>query len=139
MRSGRLRARDQVEIAVIARYEEDALARDLVEEWPELAAAAARPADTAEERRRLDELMSRVVEVKRADDSAVLIDTLAPLVLEVVSADSSGDRTVLSAVFVVERERLSEVEAALEAFRERSNDCISLTVTKTPATPPPVS
>ena len=124
-------ARDQFEIAVTATYKEDGLARELMEESAELATAAAavaaHPSDTGEERRHLDDLMSRVVGAKRADDRAELVDTLAPLAVKVASAEPPSERTVLDAVFVVKRERTPEFDAALEAFRERHGHRLEVT------------
>jgi hypothetical protein len=127
-------ARDQIEIAVTATYKDDGLARELVEESPELATAAAaveaHPSETGEERRHLDELTSRVVGAKRADDRAALVDTLAPLAVEIASTEAPRGRTVLNAVFVVTRERAPEFDAALETFRERHVDRLEVTVVR---------
>ncbi len=100
-------------------YHEDALLREILESEPEIAelreATRERPEDAAyNERVRLGELINRAIEQRRERDSADILERLEPVVIAAEEQPPEKELMVLNAPLLVERERLEEVEVAVE-------------------------
>jgi hypothetical protein len=121
-----------VQMTVKAFYAGDALLREALASQPELAqesaALAQRPeAEVQAARVQLGEMVSKAVEVRRAEVEAALLQRLSPLAADVQVDAPSSERVALTAQLLVHRDRraaldaeIHELSAALEgeiAFR----------------------
>ncbi len=109
----------KVELRVRAMYEEQAIMREIVSEDPEIAnlRESLHGADedaTYYGRIQLGELVAAAVEDKREADAAQLLDTLAPLALDTRVGDPTHERMVVSASFLVDRDRMSKFDEAVD-------------------------
>jgi hypothetical protein len=117
---------DRVELHVSALYREDVLLREVLAEYPEIAAAQqrirGRPAAAVHfERIRIGEHVAHAVEAKRAADGAQILHELEPLAVGIASDDPRHERMVVNAAFLVERKRLDDFDAQVERVsRERA-------------------
>lgn len=117
---------DRVELQVSALYREDVLLREVLAENPAIAAAQerirGRPAAAVHfERIRLGEHVAHAVEAKRAADGEQILRALEPLAVGVAPEDPRHERMVVSAAFLVERDRLDDFDAQVERVsRERA-------------------
>lgn len=109
----------KVELNVRVLYEQDDVMRELVVAEPEIAALRARihgrPADaTYYQRIELGELVAAALERRRTADADALLRALESVSLAVRVGESAHERMVLSASFLVARERVAEFDAVLE-------------------------
>jgi hypothetical protein len=110
----------KVELNVRAVYEEDVVLREVVSEDPEIARLREVVRDRSEdaayyERIRLGELAAKAVERRRERDAHAIIDLLAPATLAVDVGAPAHERVVITASFLVERERVDAFDELLEA------------------------
>jgi Gas vesicle synthesis protein GvpL/GvpF len=113
----------KVEIRIRAAYDEQSLLRDVLRERPEIAAlknsVAGRPDDASYyDRIRLGELVAAAVERHRETDAHAIIEALGSHALGVVAGESSHERIVVQASFLVERSHLAEFNAAVDQVAE---------------------
>jgi hypothetical protein len=113
----------KVELRLRATYEEEALMREVVGEDREIAMLRNSLRGLSEdatyyERLRLGELVAAAVERRRAADATAILDALAPLALDTRVAEGSHERMAFSGSFLVERERMPEFDAAVNALAE---------------------
>jgi len=106
----------RVELSLRATYEEIVLS-EVVEQDAEVASLRERvrgrdEASTYYERIRLGELVAAAMVAKRRQDTADVLAKLQPLAEDVRLGDVSHERSVLSAAFLVRRERLEEFDSA---------------------------
>jgi len=100
--------RGQVEVRIKARYEEDAVLREMVQEEPEIAELNQRvrelPEDAAYyDRVRLGELIAQAFTRRRQNDGQGLLDALAPRATAVAQRELSREDDVLDAGFLIDR------------------------------------
>src|SRR5438270_6277573 len=101
----------KLECNVRVVYDEEALMRDVVQRDTAIArlrdSLRGKPDDaTYYERIRLGELVAEAVDRLRQLDAGEIIDALAPLAVDLAIADPAHERVVVSASFLVERDRL---------------------------------
>ncbi len=109
----------KVEIRIRAAYDEQSLLRDIVREHPEIATLRKSLAGRSEnasyyDRIRLGELIAAAVERHRELDAQAIVEALGGRALAVATAESSHERVVVQASFLVERNRLAEFDAAVD-------------------------
>ena len=109
----------KVELRLRAVFEETALMSEVVRDNAEVAALreALRGQDedaTYYERIRLGEMVAAAVEHKREAEAQEILDTLAPLALDVDTGDLGHERVALNASFLVERARIAEFDQAVD-------------------------
>lgn len=124
---GELAGRSQFNVR--ARYHEEAVLEEVVDEDPKIASLRERtrelPEDVGQsERIRLGELVSRALERKREQDSAIVLDMVLPhAAAHSPRAGSSLDH-LMDAAFLVDDSQRSlfedSLEAAAEAMHERA-------------------
>src|SRR6185312_13690405 len=100
-------------------HDEEAILREVVVENREIAelreAIHGKPeAATYYERIRLGELVAVALDEKRAEAAPRIIDRLAPLAVDVRVGDPVHERMAVNASFLVERQRLSEFDRAVD-------------------------
>ncbi|MEA2126890.1 MAG: hypothetical protein QOI80_3672 [Solirubrobacteraceae bacterium] len=111
---------DRLEMSVSALYREEVVLREVVEENAAVAqvrrAIVGRPAAATHfERIRLGELVAQAVEAKREVDGEDILRELGPHAVAVASDAPLHERMVVNAAFLVDRDRLDEFDAAVEA------------------------
>lgn len=111
--------RGKVEIRIRASYDESSLLQDVMREHPQIASLSAAVKGRSEDagyydRIRLGELVAAAVERHRNRDAETIIEALAPHAMAVAGSDPNHERVVVQASFLVERERLSEFNAAVD-------------------------
>ena len=117
---------DRVEMNVKAVYREETLLREVLAENPSLAAVGRQirgrpPEATHFERIRLGEGVAQAVESKRAVDGAAILHELEPGAVAVAAEAPKHERVVVSAAFLVERDRLEDFDELVERVsRERA-------------------
>jgi hypothetical protein len=109
----------RVEMTVSAMYLEDVLLREVVTEERTIAALRERvrrkpEAATYFERIRLGELVANAVEVRRQADAGEILEALRPFAGAYLPGDPLHERMVVNSAFLVERDKLSEFEQAVE-------------------------
>jgi hypothetical protein len=109
----------RVEMSVSALYREDVLMREVVTEERAIYSLRGQirskpDAATHFARVRLGELVARAVEVKRATDSAAILDALRPLAEAFALSELLHERMVVNCAFLVARDRLSAFDAGVE-------------------------
>jgi hypothetical protein len=108
-----------VQLSLTARYDQDAVISELVDEEPEIRRLRGRTrgqpeAATYGERVRLGELVVAGFDRKRAADADFLARRLAPLVVEVRHREVGQVDTVLDAALLVRRDAVRRLEDGLE-------------------------
>jgi hypothetical protein len=109
----------KVELRVRAVYEEERLMREVLAEDPALtrlrdSLRGVPEAATHFQQIQLGEGVARAVETKREAEAEQILDALSPLALAVEVSDPAHERVVVSASFLVEAERLSDFDAAVD-------------------------
>jgi hypothetical protein len=120
-----------VELDVRAVCSEDALLRAVVAEHPEIGELRARLEGTSPEagyyeRIRLGELVARAVEARRDAIGGRIAHALEPLAAAVEPGDILHEGMLANAAFLVRRDSLPEVDAALEAVGSELGAAIRL-------------
>lgn len=123
---GRLDGR--IELSLNGTYQEQVLG-EVVDEDREVAALRARvrgrdDAATYYERIRLGELVAGAMAAKREEDTERVLAKLRPLADDVHLGELSHERSVLSAAFLVRRDRLDEFDRAAEEVARQHRDRI---------------
>lgn len=114
----------KVEIRIRATYDEEALMREVVRADQRIGslrrALQGRPDNaTYYERIRLGELVAGAVERRREQDAHAILDALAGVALAVAPTDTTHERIVFQASFLVERTRLAEFDQILDDVASR--------------------
>jgi hypothetical protein len=109
----------KVELRVRAVYDEPTLMREVVEEDQDVARLRNSLRGASEDatyygRIQLGEMVARAVERKREVDAAEILDALAALAVDTQVAEAGHERIVLSASFLVERDRMAEFDEAVD-------------------------
>jgi hypothetical protein len=106
-----------VQLNVRAKYDEEALLREVVAEHPEIAEMQARVRDRPAygEQLHLGELVAAAVSDRRERDRARLLERLADLAVEFVT-EEGDELTALKGSFLVSRGDVSRFEGFLEAL-----------------------
>jgi hypothetical protein len=117
----------KIELRVRAVYDEDQLMREVVQENQDIARQRESLRGASEDatyygRIQLGEMVAQAVERKRDRDAATLLEQLAPLAVAVEVGEPSNDRVVISASFLVERERMSEFDDAVDVVGRAQAD-----------------
>jgi ribosomal protein L12E/L44/L45/RPP1/RPP2 len=112
------------EFTVTGTYVEDVVLREVLEENPEIADLRERVREVPEDasyydRIRLGELIVKVLEDKRREDTDELLRTLEPHAAAVAPRSPSGEDAAAEAAFLVADRRLEEFEEAVEELGER--------------------
>jgi hypothetical protein len=112
-----------VELRVKAFHLEDELLREVVRDEPEIArlrAATQGVPDAASypQRVRLGEAVAQAIEARRLADADAILGTLRPLAEE-VALDEESAGLVLTASFLVDRERVADFDAAMDDLARR--------------------
>jgi hypothetical protein len=107
-------------MGVSALYREDVVLGEVIAENPAVGEVrrriAGRPeAATHFERIRLGELVAHAVEAKREADSGAILSELEPHAVATTPDALLHERMVVNAAFLVDRSRLEEFDAAVEA------------------------
>lgn len=111
----------KAEMQVKGTYAEEPLLRSILDQDPALRNAVQRTrglpaAATHFDQIRIGEAISGSVEARRVVDGEAMLGSLRPLAIAVSVAGPHHERAVLNAAFLVERERLSDFDAAVEAL-----------------------
>jgi hypothetical protein len=114
----------RVELSLSGTYDERIFG-EVVAEHPEVAELRARvrgrdEAATYYDRIRLGELVANAMAAKREHDTEQVLATLRPLADDVRVKDVAHERSVLSASFLVHRDRLPEFDRAAEEVAARN-------------------
>ncbi len=114
-----------------ATYHEGAALAEVVRADPEIAELRARTRDLPESegyalRVRLGELVSRAMERKREDDSAVLLDAVTPYVAAVAPRAGGGIDHVVDVATLVDDTRREEFEQQMEWLAEAVHERMRL-------------
>lgn len=123
--------RGQVEMRVKARYVEDAVLREMVQEEPEIAELNERvrqlPEDAAYyDRVRLGELIAQGFTRRRQNDGQSLLDALAPRAKAVAQRELSREDDVLDAGFLIDRQEREAFEKLVEEVGEGGSGRVRL-------------
>ena len=116
----------RVEMALGVRYREEVVLREVLAGNPRLEAmraeiAARPPAATHFERIRLGELIAEAIDARRSVDAAEILAAVEPHVDALSHEKPKSEHSVLDVACLVQRERLDELDAALETVsRERA-------------------
>lgn len=108
------------QFTVRGRYEQDAVLREILDEQPwirELREAVHElPEDAGyRERMRLGEVVVQAMQRKRQADAELVLGALDPHAAAVVVRDPGDPDDVLDAAFLVERDRVSDFDSAVES------------------------
>lgn len=119
--------RDSVQLVLKVTYDEKTVLREMLDDNPEAAklreAIGQGPEEaTRDQRVRLGEFIANELEQRRQRDGAELNGQLDDLVQEARSEPPEKEWMVLNAPLLVERDRLDEVEQALEEIAEDRSD-----------------
>jgi hypothetical protein len=114
----------KVECKIRVVYAERALMLRVLRENPALAVHSrslrALPDDaTYYQRIELGELVAKAVDRRREEDAHAILDALAPIALDVEVGEPAHERVVLSASFLLDRERVAEFDRELESIARR--------------------
>ncbi|GAA0321249.1 GvpL/GvpF family gas vesicle protein [Actinoallomurus spadix] len=125
--------RGQVEVRIKARYVEDAVLREMVQEEPEIAELNQRvrelPEDAAYyDRVRLGELIAQAFTRRRENDGQGLLDALAPRATAVAQHELSREDDVLDAGFLIDRKEREEFEKIVDQVGKEIDGRIHLRV-----------
>jgi hypothetical protein len=109
----------KVEIRIRAVYDEETLMHEVVRGNPEIASLrdkvrAGSDDATYYERIRLGELVAGAVQRRRERDAEAIVDSLAAAALAVEVGESTHERVVVQASFLVERDRLSKFDQIVD-------------------------
>jgi Gas vesicle synthesis protein GvpL/GvpF len=109
----------KVEIRIRAVYDEETLMHEVVRGNPEIASLrdtvrAGSDDATYYERIRLGELVAAAVQRRRERDAEAIVDTLAAAALAVEVGESTHERVVVQASFLVERDRLPKFDQIVD-------------------------
>jgi Gas vesicle synthesis protein GvpL/GvpF len=109
----------KVEIRIRAVYDEETLMHEVVRGNPEIASLretvrAGSDDATYYDRIRLGELVASAVERLRERDAEAIVDTLASAALAVEVGESTHERVVVQASFLVERDRLPKFDRIVD-------------------------
>lgn len=112
-----------VELRVKAFHLEDELLREIVRDDPAVARLRAATQDVPEaasypQRLQLGEAVGRALEARRAEDADAILRTLRPLAEE-VAVDEESAGLVLTASFLVDRERVAAFDEAMDGLARR--------------------
>ena len=104
------------ELTLKATYEEDAVLADVVASSPRVARLRRRYRDapSMEAGLNLGETVAAELGARRDRDASRVLDALAPLVLDVRAGEVSLENGVVNLAFLVERDRVDDIEAELE-------------------------
>lgn len=67
-------------------------------------------------------MVSRTVEHKRAGDAGQILETLTPLALAIQVGEPNNERIVINASFLVERDRITEFDSAVDEIGRQQAD-----------------
>lgn len=117
-----------------ASYVADQVLAEVVRTHPEVAELRRRTRELPPETMhpdlvRLGELVSRAMEHKRVEDAQLIMDTVRPFVLDDSSKQGGGVDHLLEVAFLVEDERIAELEQGLEELAEAVHERIRLRLT----------
>lgn len=121
----------RTQLTLQATYHESSGLAEVVAADPQIAELRRRTRDLPEDagyadRVRLGELVSRAMELKREEDSAVLLDSVLPRVVDHVERPGSGVDHLLDVALLVDDERVGELEQHLESLAEAVHERIRL-------------
>jgi Gas vesicle synthesis protein GvpL/GvpF len=124
----------KVEVNVKALYDEATLLHEVLAENRDIAALRQATQDQPEdatyyERIRLGELVAAAVTAKRERDEEMVIDRLAPHAVAMQVGEPIHERMVANASFLVESERSSEFDDALEELAAEQHPRIGFKLT----------
>jgi hypothetical protein len=119
------------QFTVRGSYNEHAVLAEVVAEDPEVAALRERTRDLPEEaahgdRIRLGELVSRALEAKREQDTAIVMDAVLPHVVSYSPRDVGGVDQMMEVAFLVDDGERDAFEDALEAVAEAMHERVRL-------------
>ncbi len=129
---GYLEALDgRTQLTLRATYQQDVALAEVVAANPEIADLRRRTRELSEEagyadRVRLGELVSRAMDAKREDDSAILLDSVLPRVVDHVARPGNGVDQVVDVALLVDDDRVAELEEHLESLAEAVHERIRL-------------
>ena len=126
---GDLAGRQQ--FTVRGRYNEQAVLAEVVAENAEVAQLRERTRDLPEaavhgDRVRLGELVAHALELKREQDSAVVMDAVLPHVASYAPRDGAAVDHMMEVAFLVDEDRRDAFEDALEAVAEAMHERVRL-------------
>lgn len=115
--------RGRVELSLRVMWNQDRLFQEIVEEVPEIQALRDQIAGVPEEqsyyeRIRLGEMTSSVIEQKNDMERSQMLSALEPLSVDMRIGQESSDTLIVSASFLVDREREAEFDAAVQSIAE---------------------
>ena len=109
----------RVELGLKAFWHEDTLFQGIVDENPQIRSLrdslAGRPAEASHaERMKLGELVEAAMKQRRQRDSELILTRLRPLARDVAINDNYGERMVLNAAFLVDKDAEPRVDEAVQ-------------------------
>jgi hypothetical protein len=123
-----------VQLVLRARYVEEAVLAEVVEEDPEVARLRQRTAGQPEDatyydRIRLGELVAAAVAAKRDADRQEVLDAVLPLAADHVVREVSGLDAAVDVALLVDRDQVAAIEAASEDLAAARAGRMSLRLT----------
>ena len=109
----------RVELGLKAFWHEDTLFQGIVDENPQIRSLrdslAGRPAEASHaERMKLGELVEAAMKQRRQRDSELILSRVRPLAHDVAINDNYGERMVLNAAFLVDKDAEPRVDEAVQ-------------------------
>jgi hypothetical protein len=109
----------RVELSLRVMWDQEQLFQEIVEEWGDVRvlrdSIAGVPEDQSfSERIQLGELTRDAIEYKREYERGQILQVLEPLSVDIAVKESASDLLILNASFLVERERESEFDDAVQ-------------------------
>jgi hypothetical protein len=109
----------RVELTLRATYEEAPLLREIMASEPQIRAAHAASRGGYLEQVQLGEMIANAVAMRRERDVGEILGVLAPLAEDFQLAEPRHERMALSASFLIDRERMSIFDAAVDDVGRR--------------------
>lgn len=115
--------RGRVELSLRVMWNQDQLFQEIVEEVPEIRALRDQLAGVSEEqgyyeRIQLGEMTSSVIEQKNDLERSQMLDALSPISVDTRVGQESSDTLIMSASFLVDRDREPDFDAAVQSIYE---------------------
>ena len=123
--------RNRVEVGVKVLWVQERIYADVVERSPDIRELRDRlaglPASEGYyDRVRLGEMVEAELTDRRQEDAEVVMEALSPLAIDTRRNDVYGEMMILNAAFLIDRDRTTEFEAAVEAVDKKMGGLVTI-------------